>query len=166
MQLNRIDDPRDLLSKARLPEIIKFANENGIKEIPHNMTAIPARGVIRGKGLVGKFNAWARENIPNRILGHTNQNPQAGMASVPEGEAPSVSLEADALRQWQEQQREPSPIGKKEATPLDPSKPLASFGINELRKECQRLGIKLGRRANMKSMREDIEAHRNGKNAT
>lgn len=140
MQLNRIDDPRDPLSKARRSELVKYARANGIKEIDPDMPALLMRDILRRRGLT-------RPPIPNRPLGAQVQN---GLPAIAAG-AQQGGVEADALadlaRQYQ-QQRQPPP-------PLAPGK----SGINELRAECKRLGIKLSRRDNMNSMREKIEAH-------
>jgi len=139
MQLNRIDDPRDPLSKARRDELRRYARKNGI-EVHPDMPALLLRDLLRQRGLT-------RPPIPNRPLGAQVQN---GLPALPSG-GQQNGVEADAIadlaRQYQ-QQRQPPP-------PLAPS----TMGINELRAECKRLGIKLERRDNMNSMREKIGAH-------
>jgi hypothetical protein len=136
MQLNRIDDPRDPLSKARRSELVRYARANGVKEIDPDMPALLMRDILRRRGLT-------RPPIPNRPLGAQVQNGLPAVGTQQNG------VEADALadlaRQYQ-QQRQP---------PLAPS----TMGINELRAECKRLGIRLSRRDNMNSMREKIGAH-------
>lgn len=145
MQLNKIDDPRDALSKARRDELRRYGKSNGI-EFPVDMPAILMRDMLRNRGLT-------RINIPPRPLGAQNEGaPSAGI------EQPKNGIEADALadlaRQWQQGQ----PV-------QTAAEPVRSTGINELRAECKRLGIKLSRRDNMDSMRAKIEAGRNGENA-
>jgi len=144
MYLNKIDDPRDPLQRARQADILKFARERNIKEISHDMPAMLARPIIRSKGLNGQFAAWARANVQFAPLG------QPSGPAVTSDQANAVDAEADMARQFAQQKAEPS---------------LDGMGINELRKECQRLQIKLGRRDNMDSMRSKIEAERNGQNA-
>lgn len=140
MQLNRIDDPRDPLSKARRSELVKYARANGVKEIVPDMPALLMRDILRRRGLT-------RPPIPNRPLGAQVQN---GLPAVAAGTQQS-GVEADALadlaRQYQQQRQPPAPLAP------------TSMGINELRAECKRLGIKLSRRDNMNSMREKIGAH-------
>lgn len=156
MQLNRIDDPRDSLSKARRSELIAYARANGVKEIDPNMPAILMREILRGKGLT-------RIKIPNRPLGAIGQT--GALPDHPLTSGVEADATADLARQWA-QQSAPAPAAPAAAPATSArDKPLADMGINELRKVCQDLGIKLGRTDNMKSMREHIEAHRNGQNA-
>lgn len=149
MQLNRIDDPRDQLAKARRSELVKFARQNGVKDIDPNMPANLIRHKLRSMGLT-------RIMIPTRILGQPNQ--PHGNAKVSASNAPviptsgvEVSAMADLERQWRQEAAAPKPVE---------GPPLKSMGINELRAECKRLDIKLERRDNMVSMREKIEAKR------
>lgn len=138
MYLNKIEDPRDALQKAKRPELIQHARAHNVSEIHPEMPAIMMRQILRSKGLT-------RINLPPRPLGAP-----LGPA-VTSDQGATVDADADLARQWQQQKTEPVE-----------TQSLASMGINELRKECQRLEIKLARTANMKSMRELIEAKRNG----
>lgn len=147
MYLNKIDDPRDTLQRARQSDILRFARARDIKEISHDMPAVLARPIIRSKGLAGQFSSWARGNVQFTPLG------QPSGPAITSDQANAVDAEADMARQFAQQKQQ------------DTEPPLDGMGINELRKECQRLQIKLGRRDNMDSMRSKIEAERNGQNA-
>lgn len=148
MQLNRIDDPRDPLSKATRGELRRFAKSIGHYNFVYsgmNWTAESAPATITRAFL--RSIGQTRIKIPNRPLGSQVQN---GLPATP-AMASQNGVEADALadlaRQYQQQRQPPAPLAP------------TAMGINELRAECKRLGIKLSRRDNMNSMREKIEAH-------
>lgn len=152
MQLHKIDDPRDRLAKARRSELVKFARANNVTEIDPNMPAELMRGILRSKGLT-------RIQIPDRVLGHPNQPHgnaplHASNAPVTPTQGVEVNALADLERQWKQEQ-----AGPRAPAPAE-EKPLKDMSINELRKVCQGLGIHLGRRDNMVTMREKIEAKR------
>jgi hypothetical protein len=158
MILNKIEDRRDSLDKARRRELHDFAVANGVKEITSDTPAILARHILRQRGLT-------RIVTPPRPLGARNQ-PGTGLKyqnhmQTPGGQQPPQGVEADMIadlaRQFATQARPPA---------VDPSgdKPLAKWSINELGAEMKRLNIHRDRRDNMKTMREKIEAHR-GQNA-
>lgn len=156
MQILRTEDPRDRLAKARRTELVKFARANGMKDIDPNMPAELIRGILRQCGLTNI-------QIPNRVLGQPNQ--PHGNAPLQSSNAPVVPTQgievnalADLARQYKAEQERAAASGVDES-----GKPLKDMSINELRKICQGLGIHLGRRDNMATMREKIEAER-GKN--
>lgn len=150
--LHRIEDARDRLSKMRRWELQQYARHHGV---PYDvqMPAPLLAQLLRSRGLNG-----ADAPVPPRPLGQPNQpharklynadgTPKVHVRPV-QTEAPGeVNAEADLLRQWQEQQKQTA------------GKSLSDMGINELRAECKRLGIKLGRKDNMNTMREKIGAH-------
>lgn len=144
--LQRIDDPRDDLERARRTELVKFARANGINEIPIGNAVIPVadapakltRVVLRSKGLV-------RIQIPKRVLG-TPQGSVQPPSDAPDVPADAIDEVADLARQIAAQ---PVPIRK---TP-------AQMSINELGAEMKRLNIKRDRRDNMLTMRAKIEQH-------
>jgi hypothetical protein len=154
MILNKLEDPRTDLDKARRRELYDFAVANGVKEITSETPAIIARHILRSRGLT-------RIKIPPRPLGAQNQ-PGTGLKyqdrmQSPGGPQPNgieADMVADLQRQFEQQQRAPRP----QSQPDD--KPLAKWSINELGAEMKRLGIHRDRRDNMKTMREKIEAHR------
>jgi hypothetical protein len=137
--LKRVDDPRSNLEKARRHDLVAFAQANGLKEITEAWPADLIRKKLRAQGLTRIV-----VNAPD--LGAM---PGAGMGAQAEPDGPVKEIDAlDALEaQFVQQQA------------ADKAKPLAAMGINELRAECKRLGIKLGRKDNMVSMKEKIEGH-------
>lgn len=156
MQLNRIDDPRDSLAKARRSELVIFARQNNVKDIDPNMPADLIRHKLRTMGLT-------RIQIPTRILGQPNQ--PHGNARVSASNAPviptsgvEIGAMADLERQWRQESAAPAP--KAEA----PS--LKNMGINELRSLGKSMGIKFERTDNMPKMRIKIEAKRNAQDAS
>jgi hypothetical protein len=153
MILNKLEDPRSDLDKARRRELHDFAKANGVKEITSETPAILARHILRSRGLT-------RIKIPPRPLGAINQ-PGTGLKyqnhlQAPGG-PPQNGIEADMIADLQRQfsQQASAPVADGEA------KPLAKWSINELGAEMKRLKIHRDRRDNMQSMRTKIEAHRN-----
>jgi hypothetical protein len=147
MILNKIEDPRSSLQKARRFELLAFARQHGMKDITEQMPADLIRAKLRSRNLTNiKVNA--------KPLGAAGDG-----AATPPPEAVNgieVDYEADLERQFLAQMTQPFPQAK------SPAKPVGSMGINELRAECKRIGIKLGRRDNMVTMKFKIENH--GKN--
>lgn len=138
--LRSIDDPRDALEKARLPELLKFAADNGV-EIPAQFQdkAIIIRQLLRQRGLT-------RIKIPARVLGM----PNAGDPVVPDGPVNEVNFAEDLMRQVMAAPAPPPPA------------PPARSGVSEiaeLRKECKRRGIKTARTDKL----ADLRARLNGK---
>jgi hypothetical protein len=156
MILNKIDDPRTPLDKARRRELYDFARQNGVTEITDQTPAIIARSILRQRGLT-------RIVIPPRPLGAQNQ-PGTGLKYQNHMQAPGgpqqtgveADMVADLARQFANTQRQAPADGA--------DKPLSKWSINELGAEMKRLNIHRDRRDNMKTMREKIEAHR-GQNA-
>lgn len=129
--LKRIDDPRSNLEKARRFELVAYAHANGLTDVHENMPAMLIRRRLYERNLT---------RIP------VNAPPlgvPAGVPSAPSPDTPAYEVDAvaDLERQFKQQ-----------------SKP-AKSGINELRAECKRLGIKLSRRDNMHTMKAKIESH-------
>lgn len=138
MILDRIEDPRDALDKARRIELFRFARAHGLKDVVETMPAILMRRILRERGLTNI-------KIPPRPLGAMNQaNPLP--PNIPGGVEKVVEMdaEADLMRQYEATKTAP------------PSKPIRMMDINELRRECQRRGIKMGRRDNLLTLREKL----------
>ena len=74
--LNKIDDPRDNLEKARRMELYRFAKEHGL-DVTEEMPAILIRYELRRRGLTNI-------KIPVRILGAQNQGQAIGPAVQPQ----------------------------------------------------------------------------------
>lgn len=156
MQLNKIDDPRDALSKATRYQVYQWAKANGLTATPDGIPieeSTPApliRMALRARGL---------SNIPValRVLGATGGPVGSGGLQQPGEKVQTVNADADLAEQYRRQQ------ARERQDEAAAGKSLADMGINELRQECGRLGIKLGRRDNMQSIREKIAAH--GQNA-
>lgn len=148
MILNRIEDPRSPLQKARRIELVAFAHQHGMTDITEQMPADLIRAKLRAKNLTHiKVNAK-----PLGAAGDARQTQQA----APE-RGVEIDYEADLERQFMAESTRPvSAIPKRQD--------VGSMGINELRAECKRLNIKLSRRDNMASMKFKIENH--GKDAS
>lgn len=142
--LKSIDDPRDALERARLPELLKFAAANGVV-IPREFhdKAIIVRRILRSKGLT-------RINVPLRVLGM----PHAGQQIEPSEPVNTTDFADDLMRQVRA--APPAP----EAPAPRPVKGVAE--IAELRKECKRRGIKVARTDKL----ADLKAKLNGKQDT
>lgn len=158
MQLNKIDDPRDKLAKARRSELVRYARANGIQTFefmgqtfnPSFADAEITRAYLRSVGL-------RNPPIPNRALGqinqpHGNAKESASSAPIP----PTNGVEVSALAHLVQQSKRPDPV-------VEPPS-LNQMGINELRSLGKSLGIKFTRKDNMPTMRDKIEAKR-GENA-
>ena len=135
MILNKIDDPRDALAKARRYELLKFAKANGVSEITEAMPAILMRKILRGRGLT-------RIAIPPRNLGQMNQSRSAEAAPVSGDQVPEIDADADLARQFG--QMAPAP------------KPGAEMSINELRAAVKAKGLKIARTDTMESLRAKL----------
>lgn len=163
MLLNKIEDPRDNLEKAKLGELVRFANANGLRHVTYDMPAILIRQELRSRNLTNI-------QIPRRPLGAQNQGPAMAPSPPP---APSnvveVNAAADLARQYAQQQAQPTPPPLPKVTPRPEPKfkrlvPRPRQEINILRDECKRLGIKMDRRDRLPDLKAKIEAH--GKNAS
>ena len=137
LKLTNITDPRDNLEKARLLELIKFAERNGV-EIPRQYLdkAIIVRGMLRAKGLVNI-------DIPRRVLGVTQ--PGKSFNGVEGQKVESIDATADLMRQVET----PAPI-------VEPRK----TGFSEmagLRKELKQRGIKIKRTDKMADLKAKLD---------
>lgn len=130
MILNRIDDPRSNLDKARRSELVRFAQENNISGITENMPAILIRRKLQE---VGKTHI----KISPRPLGSQGG---AGQAVSNDVQVTQIDAADDLARQFSSQA----------------SVPVERQSINELRAECKKRGIKLSNRDTLKSMREKL----------
>lgn len=159
MILNKIEDPRSNLQKAKRRELVDFALKNGVTQIsgfPVN-DGTPAdilRAELRQRGLT-------RIDIPLRVLGAQNQ-PGTGLKYQNRMQAPggtvaptgvTVDAGADMRRQFEAEQTRHAAETKWRAE-------LAAMGINELGAEMKRLKIHRDRKDNKETMRAKITAHR------
>ena len=147
MHLNRIDDPRDALQRARQTDILRYAREKNIKEITHDMPAMLARPIIRGKGLAGDFARWARGNVQFKPLGSAPSRP-----TVTSDQATAVDADADLAAQWAANRKADLESGKTK-------RPERHNPMNDLRVKARELGIKVDRRDNINTLRAKVEAH-------
>lgn len=134
--LKTIDDPRDALEKARLPELLKFAAEQGV-EIPPAFQdkAIIIRQLLRQRGLT-------RISIPPRVLGM----PNAREAAAPDAPATEIDAVEDLMRQVMA------------APPAPPATPETKVPlIVTLRRECKARGIKFERTDKASDLRAKLD---------
>ena len=139
MFLNKIDDPRDQLERARRFELFKFAKANNVNEITEGMPAIIMRKILRGKGLT-------RIAIPPRPLGM--QSGGTAPATATPQNVNEIDAADDLMRQYAQ-----------ESKPAE--KPVSEMDIKELRSAAKARGVKLERTDNMAKIREKLS----GKNA-
>lgn len=142
MQLNRIDDPRDNLQKARRRELVEYAQTKGQKDITEQMDAEDIRKLLRQRGL-------SRIPIRPKPLGAAGRHataPILGSQPNPAPAQPQINpADLQAFREWQAQ-REQAPAAV----------PVEKMGITELRKECKARGIAMVRTDNMQSLRAKL----------
>lgn len=152
----RTVDPRDALDKARRYELWQHALKNGVADITHDMPAPIMRRILRERGLT-------QIAIPPRPLGQINQ-PHPSKAFVPgsgvvvngDGRVQESDALADLQRQYELEKQE-----RQQARVVKYAKPVST--INQLRRKCQELGIKMDRRDNLQSLQAKIDGH--GKDA-
>lgn len=148
MILNKIDDPRDNLERAKRGELVAFAQAHGLRHVTWDTPAILIRAELRAKGITNI-------RVPPRPLGSQAGRHHQAMAA-PNQKVLEVNAAADLARQFEQQQAAPPP------TPLprtDKPKRLAErprSEINRLRDECKRLGIKMERKDNLTTLKAKI----------
>lgn len=148
MILNEITDPRDNLERAKLMELVRFANANGLKHVTYDMPAILIRAELRSRGMTNI-------KVPPRPLGSLAASHT--MAAAPEQNIIEVQAVADLARQYAQQQ----PAAARSAKPEKPKRLVERprQEINVLRDECKRLGIPMGRRDTKADLKAKIAAH-------
>lgn len=163
----RTIDPRDNLDKATRRELIEWAQVNNVTEVKEGMPADDVEGkpgtgirnILRAKGL-------SRIPVPNRSInqhGSVKTFPMKDRKPAPPPQATMDEWEEfQDFRRWKAAQgarKLPAPVAA--ATPDQPAsdKPVAEMDMNELRRECKRLNIKVERTDRMPNLREKIAAH-------
>ena len=143
MRLNRIDDPRSNLQRARRYELFKFARANGVREITEDMPADIMREILRNKRLTN-----IRPSA--KPLGAIGANSAGGQPdNTP---APQINATEDLMRQY---------MASKAPPPADAPRKFSEMTIGELRVECKRLGVKMERTDNMAKLRAKLAAREN-----
>ncbi len=163
MFLNKIDDPRDNLEKARRMELAEFAAVHRVTEITQDMPAILMRKILRSKGLT-------QIPAPSRPLGNQNQPhvrpmyknglavPQAPARALDQPKVVESDATDDLARQYRSQPARP-PKYPRRLVERPKSK------INQMRDYCKEHGIKMDRRDRMPDLERKIEAHKSGQDA-
>lgn len=119
MQLNKIDDPRDRLEKARRKELERFAETHNVAEIKPGMPAMLMRKILRRRGLTDI-------RIPHRPLGGQSRANSVVPDSVAQEDVASMDAADLLAAEWEQ-----------------PS--VSEMSITELRKACKAKGIPLAR---------------------
>lgn len=153
---SKFEDPRDALEACRKTDLLRYARENGVKEVTEQMPAILIRRVLRRKGLT-------RPNYRRHILGFPEpRGDEPAEPLVPDVGATGVQSDAedDLMRQYMAQQpaNDPSEEREAEAAPVQPKKE-ANPGFKELtrlRMACKARGIKMTRKDNAESLRAKL----------
>lgn len=147
MQLNKIQDPRDALSKARKIQISRYAAANGIADIKPEMPAELMRQILRGKGIT---------NIGAQVQPLGGAQVETGNAEQSAGV--EVNATADLAKQWAAQQ---GPVAEEVAaeveTPEKPQKPKVYNEMNDLRAQCKARGIKCARTDKVADLRKKLD---------
>lgn len=167
MQLLKIQDPRDNLEKARLLELVRFAESHNVAEVKPTMPAQLIRLVLRNKGL---FDI----HIPSRPLGQAADVRES--SATPENLV-EVLAEDNLWKQWNrsqaaEKDAKPEkkwmkevelPLGAQNLEILDGEEALEKFQgdidlmkMTELRKACKAKGIKMKRTDKMVDLKAKL----------
>lgn len=133
MQILKIDDPRDPLSKASRYELCQLAKAHGITEIGY-----------------GKDGQTLPEMV--KIL-HDRGIHTITMPDRPLGIYKPVVLNADDVAPVSSQ---PAPAVPVVEAPSAIDKPVSEMNMTEMRKECKRRGIKMDRTDNLKTLRDKL----------
>lgn len=151
--LNRVEDPRDQLERARRIELVAYAKANNVPGITGDMPAILIRRRLRERNLT-------RPPIPNRQLGvPDNLGPGHAIGGDKDSGGLLANAEDDLERQFSQPQVSLAPAPSQNDLEAPPPDVVDRMTINELGAEMKRLGIHRERRDNMILMREKIKAH-------
>ena len=146
MQLNKIQDPRDALSKARRIQLSRFAEARGIAEIQPTMPAELMRQILRGKGIT-------TIGVVAPPLG--GQNIETGTDGDQSGGV-EVNATADLAKQWAAQQAAEA-LETTEPDPIQKSPPKVYNEMNDLRAQCKERGIKCARTDKIADLRKKLD---------
>lgn len=155
MQLHRLDDPRDALSKAKRHELLQFARRRGVHDVRPGMPAMLMRQILREKG-------HTDITIPRRMLGQIGAaddrmaRPPVAAQPKPPPDVPAVDALADLAQQYGEYTR-PEPLAQ--------SGDYEDMNVIELRKLCKRRGIAQQRGQRASDLRDKLKAADRGENA-
>lgn len=141
MYLNKIDDPRDSLERANKRELVNFAHANGFDKITYEMPAIFIRKFLRAQGVT-------RIEVPYRQLGASPKRPQEitnDLAPMVEDDVAQVNADDDLAAQFGLEIPKPKPVvPEPKEKHVAPNAKIVR-GINSLRSECKKRGIKVAR---------------------
>jgi hypothetical protein len=128
--LERIDDPRDALQRARRSEMYEFAKINGFSEITEDLPAddIPHQNIVGMRTLLRRRGIY-KIPVPERVLGDYSRQAYHTRFTPPASEKPIPPL-------------------------ID--KPVAKMSMTEMRHECKRRGIKMVRTDNMLTLKDKL----------
>lgn len=169
MQILKIEDPRDSLSRARRSELYKFAVENGVTEISQHMPADMMRRILRVKQLThirtSAQQLGALPKTPTRKVSPDIRSPVKEVRSN-EGKGVEIGADDDLERQWRAQLEadnvhpvSPASVAIVKPRPFrNPDRPTMA----EVKRECKKHGIKAPPTAKMSELLEQL----NGKDAS
>lgn len=142
-----VSDERKPIDKARRPQLIAFAHENGQMDINESMDAEMIRMLLKERGLT-------RIQVQRRPLGSTQQE---YMGKYPEherrrsGGAPEIEKGRTVTAEELTRERYRAQQAREKA-----QKDIMLMSINQLRDACKQRGIKLERTDNVQSLREKL----------
>lgn len=125
MQLLTIQDPRDDLEKARLRELVAFAEKHSVTSVSPTMPAPLIRKILRSQGLTNI-------EIPVRLLGQVPGARGSAGQSTPENTVEMLA-DDDLMEQWRRQQV-PEPT-----MPTVPAVPKANGHAHDYPNEVDRM---------------------------
>lgn len=150
MVLTRVDDPRDNLGKATRDELWDFAKSSGI--MPDMLKYLSDHEWDVQSGWRPRTNTATQATITKPDMENFLRN--RGMTNI------SVAVRAMGRPTGQFLGPKPKPIvhqvevKPQEAAPTD----ISGMGIQQLRQECKRRGIKLSRTDNLAAIRDKLQA--------
>ena len=149
LMLQKIQDPRDPLQKARRSELVAFAKRKGIEDIDENMPAELMRKILRGKGIN------QLDHAPTQVLGSTQDRRGREVPEPTQENTREVSAEADLERQWREHQER---VKQEQAERMAARGP-RDMTIQELRKQVKAHGLKNDRNESRADIIKRLEQH-------
>lgn len=165
MQLNRIDDPRDWISKARARELVEIAHAQGHHDITEAMPADdytePDGKLMPGIRTMLRQRGVKRVPTPQRPLGKAGRHETQPIIAKAQPAAAPADPDWAEFQQWKAWK-----ASQQQAAPAEPApkpkrlveRPVQE--INTLRDYCKANGIKMDRRDNKASLKAKVEAHK------
>jgi hypothetical protein len=146
MQLNKIQDPRRNIEKARRHELVLFAKAHGVKEIKPDMPATLIRKILTSKGLtdirITQRTLGQNHTLITGIQPSSPKKPKKGEDHGYRDTVETIDADEDLMRQYEAEH------AANVVTAVD------DMTIQQLRAECKKRGIKSHRSQKADDLRE------------